>query len=96
MKSGASEVEKNKPATAEQVQSFVTTKGIEKACLDCGVNEWSIHAEEVGANMLAARGRQMHVDGSRYFATYSLHCMNCGVVKFLMADVVEEWASKNG
>ncbi|WP_332717406.1 hypothetical protein [Pelagibacterium mangrovi] len=89
-------IEHRKPATAEQVQNFITAKGIEKDCHDCGKNEWSIHAEEVGANMLAARGRQTHVDGTRYFATYSLHCMNCGVVKFLMADVVEEWASENG
>lgn len=81
--------------TVPQMQKFVDDIGLDKPCIVCGHDSWSIHTEEVDGVLRLALGRQMSARDDRFFPTYSMNCEKCGFLKLFYAEVINQWVAEN-
>jgi predicted nucleic-acid-binding Zn-ribbon protein len=81
-----------------QFNAFLAAVAPEKACPECGVNEWTTVGQPEEGNALEATLPIVFsiTEDSSSIAEYPLICANCGFTKKFSAPIVDAWISRHG
>ena len=82
------------PIPVEQVLAFYRAKLKQKACAECGTDNWEVEAYNPGDPY--PHGTAFTIgfpdpDLAFYLAAVALTCLNCGHMKFISRSVISKW-----
>ena len=81
--------------------AFLKEKGIEKECLECGINKWNVlvdgeNGDLPGPTVRVFVGTIPNQTLRHHFPVVVMWCANCGVTKLISTEIVKAWRDKRG